>query len=83
MTMMVKFFGIRFKQLKHGRGGSAKKHVIPEGYTIVPVEMSWRKSDEIAIEHWNRYQYSHEVQYQGQNALSSSIELARLRWCKK
>lgn len=61
---------------------SAKKHAIPEGFVLIPKEMSWQKADEIAMEHWNRYQYSHEVQYQGQNASSSSIELARLRWCK-
>lgn len=59
-----------------------KSEVIPEGFVLMPKEMSWQKADEIAMDHWNRYQYSNEVQYQGQIASSSSIELARLRWCK-
>ena len=53
-----------------------------DGYKLVPVELSWQKADEIAMEHWNKYQYSLEVYSQGKMASSTSIEMARVAWCK-
>lgn len=53
-----------------------------QGYKLVPVEMAWKKADEIACKHWNDYAKSHEIQNQGQSATANSIELARLVWCK-
>lgn len=53
-----------------------------DGCKLVPVELSWQKADEIAMDHWNKYQYSLEVYSQGQMASSTSIEMARVAWCK-
>lgn len=55
---------------------------VQEGFVVVPVEMSRQKADEIASDHWNKYEYSHVIQQQGQNATGTSIELARLEWCR-
>lgn len=60
----------------------AKAQAVPEGYVVFPVEMSRQKADEIASDHWNKYEYSHVIQQQGQNATGTSIELARLEWCR-
>ena len=53
-----------------------------KGFVFAPAEMSWQDADKISSEHWCKYQRSHEVQNQGHNATATSIELARLTWCK-
>lgn len=53
-----------------------------DGFVLVENEMTWVNADRLASKQWDKYQRSHEIQNQGQNATALSIEQARLSWCK-
>lgn len=51
-----------------------------QGYKLVPVEMSWQKADDLAMDEWNK----NKELFKSQNRDLTAIQVQdfRLKWCR-
>lgn len=52
----------------------------PDGFVVVPVEMSWQKADELAMVEWDKNK--NLFCYEHRDLTAFQVNEYRLRWCK-
>ena len=63
------------------QGQAAKAQAVPEGFVLVPKELSDEVADELASDAFNNAKSLFDSEYRGYSALQR--EHIRLRWCKR